>query len=69
MVRQQKVENSLHERVTDYLRHFKSQNATFASGDAAGESALDEYLLERAAEELRAAKVRLDELKREMGKD
>jgi len=69
MVRQHKIENSLHRRVNEYLSHFKAQDATFASAEAASESALDDYLLERAAEELRAAQTRLDDLKREIGRE
>ena len=65
----QKTENSTQERVNDYLNGFKSQNATFGSADVASETGIDEYLLERAAQELRAAQSRIDKLKQEVGKD
>jgi hypothetical protein len=68
MDRQQKVKNSLQARIDDYLGGFKSQNTSFSSVDSPAEDALDEYLLERAAEELRAAKARMDKLHRELGK-
>ena len=62
MDRQQKIENSLQERINDYLSSSKSQSDTSASADNAGGLvvALDNYLLERAAEELRVAQVRLN---------
>ena len=62
MDRPQKIENSLQERIDDYLSGFKSQEDTSASADNAGGLvvALDNYLLERAAEELRVAQVRLN---------
>ena len=69
MVRPQKIENSTQELVNDYLSSFRSQNTTSNGADAASETGIDEYLLERAATELRAAQERLDTLKRELGKD
>jgi len=68
MDRQQQTQNSSQERVNDYLRRFKSSDTTLTSADTASENALDQYLLERAAEDLRAAKMRVDKLNREQGK-
>ena len=68
MDRQQQTQNSSQERVNDYLRRFKSSDTTLTSADIASENALDQYLLERAAEDLRAAKMRVDKLNREQGK-
>lgn len=67
MIREAQIDKSLEKRINAYLRSFKSGKSTFNRPTAAGETALDEYLLERAAEELRAAKERVDRLKREMG--
>ena len=68
MDRQQQVQNSSQERINDYLSRFKSNDTTPASADIASENALDQYLLERAAEDLRAAKLRVDKVNRELGK-
>ena len=69
MVDPQKIENSIQNRINDYLSSFKSQNATVTDAYTVSETGIDEYLLERAATELRAAQERLDTLKRELGKD
>ncbi len=68
MDRQQQIQNSSQERINDYLSRFKSNDTTLTSADTASENALDQYLLERAAEDLRAAKMRVDKLNREQGK-
>jgi phage head maturation protease len=68
MDRQQQVQNSSQERINDYLSRFKSNDTTPTSADIASENALDQYLLERAAEDLRAAKLRVDKVNRELGK-
>jgi hypothetical protein len=70
MDRSQKIENSLQERIDDYLSSFKSQNDTSPRADTASglAVALDNYLLERAAEELRVAQARLNKLKLELGR-
>ena len=56
MVREQKVE----EKVNDYLSGFKSENISPVDDD----DAIDQYLLERAAQQLRAASERLRKLER-----
>ncbi|MEJ2531511.1 MAG: hypothetical protein P8Y92_06905 [Halioglobus sp.] len=65
MVRAQKVEHGFEEKVNDYLRGFKSEQS---EEDRGGNDALDEYLLERAAQQLRAASDRLRKLERALEK-
>jgi hypothetical protein len=69
MDRTETIDNSLQDRINDYLSSFKSSASTFKRYDTAGDAGLEEYLLERAAEELRAAKARLDRLKLEFGRE
>lgn len=69
MARPQKVENSIQERIDKYLSSFKAQDATSTDGYNVSEAGIDEYLLERAAAELRDAQLRLDELAQELEKD
>lgn len=62
MGHQQQVQSSSQERVNAYLERFKSEEYKLKGADPDGESALDQFLLERAAEELRAAQARPDKL-------
>ncbi len=64
MGREQQVEYGFEERLNDYLSGFKSENPGGPGDKTADEDALDEYLLERAARELRAASERLRALER-----
>lgn len=59
MGREQQVEYGFEEKLNDYLSGFKSENPGGSGDDPADDDALDEYLLERAAQELRAASERL----------
>jgi len=70
MVAQQKSEGTLQERINEYQRDLKAENATPAIADTAGDlvDALDTLLLERALEEHRTALARLTELKLALGK-
>lgn len=62
MVREQKVEYGFEERINDYLSGFKSENQGRPGDDPVDDDALDEYLLQRAAQQLRAASDRLRKL-------
>ena len=64
MMREERLRGSAEERIDAYLRRFKS------TGDytTRAHTALDEYLLERAAKELRAAQRRLDRFRQEIGR-
>lgn len=61
MVRDQEIEHFSEDRFNEYVGSLTSQFPT-----TTGESALEEYLLERAAAQLRAARQRLDELGRKL---
>ena len=65
---QQENQNATQERINDFLSRFKSNDIALSSTDTANENALDQYLLERAAEELRAARESVDKLHWELGK-
>jgi hypothetical protein len=67
--RQQETENATQERITDFLSRFKSNDVALSSTNIITENVLDQYLLERAAEELRAARESVDKLYWELGKD
>ena len=58
MVRQHEAEDASTRRINDYLRSLKSNTA--------GAAALDDYLLERAAQELRAARAGLAQAERDI---
>ena len=62
MVREQKVEHGFEERINDYLSGFKSENQGRPGDDPVDDDTLDEYLLQRAAQQLRAASDRLRKL-------
>jgi hypothetical protein len=66
--RQQETQDATQERINDFLSRFKSNDIALSSTDTSTENALDQYLLERAAEELRAARESVDKLKWELGK-
>ena len=68
MDRQQETQNTTQERIDDFLSRFKSNDIALSSTDTAPENALDQYLLEKAAQELRAARESVDKLNRELGK-
>jgi hypothetical protein len=68
MDRQQQIQNSSQERINDYLGRFKTNDTALTDADTVNENALDQYLLERAVEELRAGQARMDKLNRELGK-
>jgi hypothetical protein len=65
---QQHIQNSSQERINDYLGRFKTNDTVVTDADTVNEDALDQYLLERAVEELRAGQARMDKLNRELGK-
>ena len=54
MGQRKKIDTPLPGRVSDYLRGFRAESAT------AGDASLEEYLLERAARDLKAARHRVD---------
>jgi hypothetical protein len=64
MVHEIDAEGSEQQRVREYLGNFKSKAAATGAGIT-----LEDYLLERAAEELRAATEDLDRLDRDLGGD
>jgi hypothetical protein len=66
--RQQESQNATQERINEFLSRFKSNDIALSSADSATENALDHYLLERAAEELRAARESMDKLNWELEK-
>ena len=63
MDHQQRINNSSNEQINEYLSRFKSDNDGL---DTADENALDQHLLERAAEELRTAKACVENLNRQI---
>jgi len=67
--RQQDTQNAMQARINDFLSRFKSNDIALSSTGIASENALDQYLLERAAEELRAARESVDKLHGDLGKD
>ena len=69
MDRQQRNKNPSQARVNEYLSRFKSNDTALTGTDTASENTLDQHLLEKAAEELRAARARVDKLKRELSKN
>ena len=66
--RHQEIIDATQERINDFLSRFKSNDIALASTDPATENGLDQYLLERAAEELRAARESVDKFQGESGK-
>jgi hypothetical protein len=54
MGRTRKIDTPPPKRIDDYLRAFSSRNPAVGGSDTAGDASLEEYLLERAARELRA---------------
>lgn len=68
--------DTLEQRINNYLARFKATPDTeappdrHAPADRASElaDALDNYLLEKAAEELKAARARLDAFQKNLGK-
>lgn len=68
MDRQQKVQKSSQDRINDYLGRFRSDKTALPGMNTGSASSLEQYLLERAAEELRAGTARLDKLNQELGK-
>ena len=62
MVGEQKIESVAEKKVNEYLSGFKSDNSVAASDRPVDDDALDEFLLERAAQQLRAASERLRKL-------
>ncbi len=68
MDRQQETQDATQERINDFLSRFKSKDIAISSTDTSTENALDQYLLEKAAEELRAARESVDKLSWELGK-
>lgn len=67
---QREFEDSLQQRIDEYLKSFRSKEDIFEGADTASElaDALDYHLLEKAAEELRTARERLDKLQQNLGK-
>lgn len=65
----EKNDNSIQQRINDYLSSFKSQSATVTDAYTVSDTGIDEYLLERAAQELRDAQANLAEIARELGED
>ena len=66
MDRQQQIQNSSQERINDYLGRFKTNDTALTDADTVNEDTLDQYLLERAVEELRAGQARMDKLNRQL---
>lgn len=66
MAGQQKLENSLQDRIDDYLSNFKSSTAPSDDAASVEEASLDDYLMERAAQELREARARLEQISQEL---
>jgi len=67
--RPQATHTSSPARINDYLSRFKSGNIASPEAQADSENALDQYLLERTAKELRAALTRRGKLDREIGRE
>jgi hypothetical protein len=59
-----KIDTPLSGGIDDYLRGFRAKSATVDGSDAGGDASLEEYLLERAARELKAARNRVDVVER-----
>lgn len=53
---QQETQQATQERINDFLGRFKSNDTAVGSDDSSAENALDQHLLERTAQELRAAR-------------
>ena len=68
MVREQEGEYVSEKKVNDYLSGFKSVDPDGSANDPVNDDALDEYLLERAAHQLRAASERLRNLEQALKK-
>ena len=68
MGHQKQIQDSAQERINNYLSRFKTNDITLTSADSASENALDQYLLERAAEELRAGQAQMNKLNRKVVK-
>ena len=68
MDRQKQIQDSSQERINDYLSRFKTHDIALTSADSASGNALDQYLLERAAEELRAGQAQMNKLNRKVVK-
>jgi len=66
MGHQKQIQDSAQERINNYLSRFKTNDITLTSADSASENALDQYLLERAAEELRAGQAQMNKLNRKV---
>lgn len=60
MVYQQQIEKLERQRIDDYLRSFKSPDPQISSTSLTSKDPLEDYLLERAAGKLQAAKTRRD---------
>lgn len=65
---QQPVPRVSQDRIDDYLRRFKSNDTEPGSRIDAGTPALDQFLLEKAAEELLAAKSCAEQFKPALAK-
>ena len=68
MDRQKQIQDSSQERIDEYLSRYKTHDITLTSADSASENALDQYLLERAAQELRAGQAQMKKLNRKVVK-
>lgn len=66
MVRARDVEKLSDEEVNRYLGSLRSKSDAIADDEPVGEDALDDYLLARTAEQLRAASERLKKLEQEL---
>lgn len=55
--------DSSQERVNEYLSRFKSADTPLPGSDKSSDYTLEQHLLERAVEKLRAAQASLDKLK------
>ena len=68
MDRQKQIQDSSQERIDEYLSRYKTHDIALTSADSASENALDQYLLERAAQELRAGRAQMNKLNRKVEK-
>jgi hypothetical protein len=68
MGHQKQIQDSSQERINNYLSRFKTTDIALPSSDSASENALDQYLLARAAEELRAGQAQMNKLNRKVVK-
>ena len=69
MAGQREFEKSSARELEDYLRSLKSPDGEAGGESPGGEESLEDYLLERAAKDLRDARARLENLRRSLDRE